>query len=320
MNRPWQPSATIDALRRRAGIINRIREFFAERGVLEVDTPSLSHAAVSDPFLHPFATEYVPEGGGQAAMLYLHTSPEYPMKRLLAAGSGAIWQLCKVYRNGEIGRRHNPEFSMLEWYRPGFDHHQLMDEVDALVRAVLAGESARRVTYAAVFAEHTGLDIHQCSDADLQSLAAARCGFQGELSRDGYLNLLFSECVEPRLQAPTMVYAFPASQAALARVVEGDDRVPSAARFEMFVKGMELANGYFELTDADEQLRRFEADQAQREALGIAALPIDMPMVDALRSGMPSCAGVALGVDRLVMLALGASTIGEVIAFDTQRA
>ena len=253
-------------------------------------------------------------------MLYLHTSPEYPMKRLLAAGTGAIWQLCKVDRNGEIGRRHNPEFSMLEWYRPGFDHHQLMDEVDALVRAVLAGESARRVTYAAVFAEHTGLDIHQCSDADLQSLAAARCGFQGELSRDGYLNLLFSECVEPRLQAPTMVYAFPASQAALARVVEGDDRVPSAARFEMFVKGMELANGYFELTDADEQLRRFEADQAQREALGIAALPIDMPLVDALRSGMPSCAGVALGVDRLVMLALGASTIGEVIAFDTQRA
>ena len=320
MNRPWQPSATIDALRRRAGIINRIREFFAERGVLEVDTPSLSHAAVSDPFLHPFATEYVPEGGGQAAMLYLHTSPEYPMKRLLAAGSGAIWQLCKVYRNGEIGRRHNPEFSMLEWYRPGFDHHQLMDEVDALVRAVLAGESARRVTYAAVFAEHTGLDIHQCSDADLQSLAAARCGFQGELSRDGYLNLLFSECVEPRLQAPTLVYAFPASQAALVRVVEGDDRVPSAARFEMFVKGMELANGYFELTDADEQLRRFEADQAQREALGIAALPIDIPLVDALRSGMPSCAGVALGVDRLVMLALGASTIGEVIAFDTQRA
>ncbi len=320
MNRPWQPSATIDALRRRAGIINRIREFFAERGVLEVDTPSLSHAAVSDPFLHPFATEYVPEGGGQAAMLYLHTSPEYPMKRLLAAGSGAIWQLCKVYRNGEIGRRHNPEFSMLEWYRPGFDHHQLMDEVDALVRAVLAGESARRVTYAAVFAEHTGLDIHQCSDADLQSLAAARCGFQGELSRDGYLNLLFSECVEPRLQAPTMVYAFPASQAALARVVDGDDLVPSAWRFEMFVKGMELANGYFELTDADEQLRRFEADQAQREALGIAASPIDMPLVDALRSGMPSCAGVALGVDRLVMLALGASTIGEVIAFDTQRA
>ncbi|WP_341707865.1 elongation factor P--(R)-beta-lysine ligase [Halopseudomonas sp.] len=320
MNRPWQPSATIDALRQRAGIINRIRAFFAERCVLEVDTPSLSHAAVSDPFLHPFSAEYIPEGGGQAAMLYLHTSPEYPMKRLLAAGSGAIWQLCKVYRNGEIGRRHNPEFSMLEWYRPGFDHHQLMDEVDALVRTVLAGEPARRVTYAAVFAQHTGLDIHQCSDAELQGLAEQRCGFRGELSRDGYLNLLFSECVEPQLQAPTMVYAFPASQAALAQVVEGDDRVPSAARFEMFVQGMELANGYFELTDANEQLRRFEVDQTQREALGLATLPIDMPLVEALRSGMPSCAGVALGVDRLVMLALGASTIGEVIAFDTERA
>ncbi|MEL0167830.1 MAG: elongation factor P--(R)-beta-lysine ligase [Pseudomonadaceae bacterium] len=320
MSRQWQPSATIDALRRRAGIINRIRQFFAERGVLEVDTPSLSHAAVSDPFLHPFATEYVPEGGGQAAMLYLHTSPEYPMKRLLAAGSGAIWQLCKVYRNGEIGRRHNPEFSMLEWYRPGFDHHQLMDEVDALVRDVLACAAARRVSYAAVFAEHTGLDIHQCADAELRALAAERCGFQGELSRDGYLNLLFSECVEPQLQAPTMVYAFPASQAALAQVVDGDDVVPSAARFEMFVQGMELANGYFELTDAGEQLRRFEADQRHRESLGLPALPIDMPLVAALQAGMPSCAGVALGVDRLVMLALGASTIAEVIAFDTERA
>ena len=320
MTREWRPSASIEALRQRADIINRIRRFFAERQVLEVDTPSLSHAAVSDPFLHPFSADYIPEGGGQAATLYLHTSPEYPMKRLLAAGSGAIWQLCKVYRNGEMGRRHNPEFSMLEWYRPGFDHHQLMDEVDALVREVLACAPARRVSYAAVFAEHTGLDIHRCGDADLQQLAAARCGFQGELSRDGYLNLLFSDCVEPQLQAPTMVYAFPASQAALAQVVEGDDVVPSAARFEMFVQGMELANGYFELTDANEQLRRFQVDQQQREALGLSVLPIDMPLVDALEAGMPSCAGVALGVDRLVMLALGASTIAEVIAFDTQRA
>ena len=320
MSRAWQPSATIDALRQRAGIINQIRQFFAERCVLEVDTPSLSHAAVSDPFLHPFATDFVPEGGGQAATLYLHTSPEYPMKRLLAAGSGPIWQLCKVFRNGEIGRRHNPEFSMLEWYRPGLDHHQLMDEVDALVCAVLASAPARRITYADAFAEHTGLDVHSCSDADLQKLAASRCGFAGELSRDGYLNLLFAECVEPALQAPTMVYAFPASQAALAQIVEGDDRVPAAARFELFVKGMELANGYFELTDADEQLRRFEADQGQREALCVPALPIDLPLVDALRAGLPSCAGVALGVDRLVMLALGASTIAEVIAFDAGRA
>jgi len=320
MNIDWKPSATLVALRCRAAIINQIRQFFTEREVLEVDTPSLSHAAVSDPFLFPFATDYVPEGGGAVQRLYLHTSPEYPMKRLLAAGSGAIWQLCKVYRNGEVGGRHNPEFSMLEWYRPGFDHHRLMDEVDALVMRVLASAPARRVTYAAVFMEHTGLDIHTCSDTQLQVLARERCGFTGELQRDGWLNLLFSHCVEPQLLEPTMVYAFPASQAALARVVEGDDCVPSAARFELFVAGMELANGYFELTDAQEQARRFAADQAQRVQLSYPVLPLDEPLLAALRAGLPECAGVALGVDRLIMLALGASRIDQVIAFDLSRA
>ncbi|GAA6130895.1 EF-P lysine aminoacylase EpmA [Halopseudomonas sabulinigri] len=320
MSIDWKPGASLAALRRRAEIINQIRRFFADRDVLEVDTPSLSHAAVSDPFLFPFATDYVPEGGGAAQRLYLHTSPEYPMKRLLAAGSGAIWQLCKVYRNGEVGGRHNAEFSMLEWYRPGFDHHRLMDEVDALVMQVLGSSPARRVTYAAVFLEHTGLDIHTCSDAQLQALAYARCGFEGELQRDGWLNLLFSHCVEPQLLEPTMVYAFPASQAALARVVEGDDRLPSAARFELFVAGMELANGYFELTDAQEQARRFAADQAQREQLGYPLLPLDEPLLAALQAGLPECAGVALGVDRLIMLALDASRIDQVIAFDLRRA
>ncbi len=320
MNIDWKPGASLAALRRRADIINQIRHFFNERDVLEVDTPSLSRAAVSDPFLFPFATDYVPEGGGSTQRLYLHTSPEYPMKRLLAAGSGAIWQLCKVYRNGEVGGRHNAEFSMLEWYRPGFDHHRLMDEVDALVMQVLGSSPARRMTYAAAFLEHTGLDIHICSDAQLQALAHERCGFAGELQRDGWLNLLFSHCVEPQLLEPTMVYAFPASQAALARVVEGDDRLPSAARFELFVAGMELANGYFELTDAQEQARRFAADQAQREQLGYPVLPLDEPLMAALQAGLPDCAGVALGVDRLIMLALGASRIDQVIAFDLSRA
>lgn len=320
MSVDWKPSASIVALRRRAEIINQIRHFFAEREVLEVDTPSLSAAAVSDPHLFPFSTDYVPEGGSTTQRLYLHTSPEYPMKRLLAAGSGAIWQLCKVYRNGETGSRHNPEFSMLEWYRPGFDHHRLMDEVDVLVQQVLVSPPARRITYAAVFAEYTGLDIHACSDQQLQTLALERCGFSGELTRDGWLNLLFSHCVEPQLLEPTMVYAFPASQAALARVVEGDDEVPSAARFELFIAGMELANGYFELTDADEQARRFKADQQQRRTLGYAELPMDQPLLAALRSGLPECAGVALGVDRLIMLALGASGIDQVIAFDLARA
>lgn len=316
----WQPSASIDALRARAGIIGQVRQFFAERNVLEVETPCLSAAAVSDPQLHPFATDYVADGDQAAQRLYLHTSPEYPMKRLLAAGSGCIWQLCKVFRNGETGGRHNPEFSMLEWYRVGFDHHQLMDEVEALVVGILGCAAARRVTYASLFAEHLELDVHQCSDADLAQQGRNRCGFSGEMPRDGWLNLLFSHCIEPALQAPTMVYAFPASQAALAQVVDGDDAVPSAARFELFVQGMELANGYFELTDAKEQGRRFAADQRERAAMGKAALPVDTRLVDALNAGLPPCAGVALGLDRLVMLALGAPRIEQVIAFNFARA
>lgn len=316
----WQPSASIDALRARAKIIDRVRGFFAERAVLEVDTPCLSTAAVSDPQLQPFATDYIPDGSLVAQRLYLHTSPEYPMKRLLAAGSGCIWQLCKVFRNGETGGRHNPEFSMLEWYRLGFDHHRLMDEVDALVVGVLACAPAQRVTYASLFAQYLSLDIHQCGDDELARQGRQRCGFTGDLPRDGWLNLLFSHCVEPQLQAPTLVYAFPASQAALARVVAGDDEVPSAARFELFVQGMELANGYFELTDPKEQARRLHADQREREAMGVAALPVDTRLVDALEAGLPACAGVALGLDRLVMLALGAKRIDQVIAFSFERA
>lgn len=316
----WQPTAPLANLRKRADIINGIRRFFTERAVLEVETPSLSSAAVSDPHLFPFATDYVPEGGGAAQRLFLHTSPEYPMKRLLAAGSGCIWQLSRVYRNGETGSRHNPEFSMLEWYRIGFDHHQLMDEVDDLVVSLLGTERSRRVTYAALFEDYLQVDIHTAADAELARLGRERCDFQGELDRDGWLNLLFSHCIEPQLQQPTMVYAFPASQAALARVVTGDDRVPSAARFELFIHGMELANGYFELTDAAEQARRFAADQQQREVLDRPVLPIDSRLLAGLQQGLPECAGVALGVDRLVMLAVGASRIDEVIAFPFSRA
>lgn len=316
----WQPSATITALRGRAAVVDQIRRFFADQGVLEVDTPALSRAAVSDPHLFPFATAFIPDGGGVPTWHYLQTSPEYPMKRLLAAGSGPIWQLCKVFRNGESGGRHNPEFSMLEWYRPGFDHHRLMDEVDELVSGIIGCAPARRVLYATLFTDLLGLDIHACSDAQLASEARTRCGFTGDLTRDGWLELLFSHCIEPQLIEPTLVYAFPASQAALARVVEGDDRVPSAARFELFVRGMELANGYFELTDPEEQTRRFNSDQEQRQQLGRSVLPVDELLIDALRAGLPSCAGVALGVDRLVMLALGAERIEEVIAFGFDRA
>jgi lysyl-tRNA synthetase class 2 len=320
MMHQWQPSASMSALRGRAAVIARIRAFFADRDVLEVDTPALSRAAVSDPHLFPFATAFVPDGGGAPSWHYLQTSPEYPMKRLLAAGSGSIWQLAKVFRNGESGSRHNPEFSMLEWYRPGYDHHRLMDEVDELLCAILSVAPARRVIYATLFADWLSLDIHRCSDAQLADEARMRCSFMGELSRDGWLELLFSHCIEPQLMEPTLVYAFPASQAALAQVVDGDDHVPSAARFELFVRGMELANGYFELTDPQEQARRFGLDQDRRRELGRSVHPVDERLIDALRAGMPSCAGVALGVDRLVMLALGAERIEEVIAFGFDRA
>lgn len=317
----WQPTASLTALRRRAELLTLVRQFFAQRQVLEVETPMLSMAAVSDPQLQPFETRFEPDGGGSGLSLYLHTSPEYPMKRLLAAGSGPIWQLCRVFRNGEQGRRHNPEFSMLEWYRPGLDHHHLMDEVEALTQEVLAHASARRVRYADLFREQfSGLDIHQCSVAKLAELGNLHTGYRGELSRDGWLDLLFSHVIEPSLIAPTFVYAYPASQAALAQVVDGDDQVPVAARFEYFIQGMELANGYLELTDAAEQARRFAADQQQREAKGKAILPVDQHLVDALSSGMPESAGVALGFDRLLMLALGASHIDEVLAFPLARA
>ncbi len=317
----WQPTASLVALRRRAELLTQVRQFFALRQVLEVETPMLSMAAVSDPQLHPFETRFEPDGGGAGRILYLHTSPEYPMKRLLAAGSGPVWQLCRVFRNGEQGRRHNPEFSMLEWYQPGMNHHQLMDQVEALTHSVLGHAGARRVRYADLFKEYfAGLDIHQCATTELAELGCLHTGFTGELSRDAWLDLLFSHVIEPDLLAPTFVYAWPASQAALAQVVDGDDRVPVAARFEYFIQGMELANGYLELTDADEQTRRFAADQQQRIALGKAALPVDQYLVDALSAGLPESAGVALGFDRLLMLAMGASHINEVLAFPLARA
>lgn len=317
----WQPTATFTALRRRAELLAQVRAFFARRQLLEVETPMLSMAAVSDPQLQPFATCYLPDGGGAGRTLYLHTSPEYPMKRLLAAGSGPIWQLCRVFRNGEQGRKHNPEFSMLEWYQPGMDHHQLMDEVEALTVEVLGHARARRVRYAELFSEHfAGLNVHQCETAELAALGRQHTGFSGELARDAWLDLLFSHVIEPSLLAPTFVYAWPASQAALAQVIEGDDRVPVAARFEYFIQGMELANGYLELTDAAEQARRFAADQQARENMGKAALPVDQYLVAALAAGLPASAGVALGFDRLLMLALGARQIEDVLAFPLARA
>ncbi|OOF12880.1 MULTISPECIES: elongation factor P--(R)-beta-lysine ligase [unclassified Salinivibrio] len=319
----WQPTASITQLKKRSAIIARIRQFFAERAVWEVDTPALSQAAVTDVHLHSFSTSLVGPGFAKGLPLYLMTSPEFHMKRLLAAGSGAIYQISKAFRNEEAGRYHNPEFTMLEWYRPDFDHHQLMDEMDALLQAVLKCQGATRMSYQAAFQSCTGLCPLRADIDQLRALAATQ-GLaditEDETDKDTLLQLLFSVMVEPNIgqQAPAFVYDFPASQAALAKISEADPRV--AHRFEVYFQGIELANGFYELQDAHEQRRRFEADNAMRVARGLRPQPIDQHLLAALEAGLPDCAGVALGIDRLVMLALGCDHIDAVTAFPVSRA
>lgn len=316
----WPPNASLAALHQRAALLARIRQFFAERAVLEVETPLMSHYSVTDPHLQPFVSHY--QGPGGARTLYLQTSPEYHMKRLLAAGSGAIYQLFRACRNEEHGRNHNTEFTLLEWYRPGFDDSALIDEVDALLQATLGCQPAEHLSYQRAFVRHTGLCPLEASLAELRAIAPPHCAelAASETDRDTLLQLLFAECVEPHIgrDRPCAISRFPASQAALARICADDRRV--AARFEFYFKGIELANGFYELTDANEQRHRFAADNHKRAALGREPRAADEWLLAALAHGLPDCAGVALGVDRLLMLALGAQRIDEVIAFALPRA
>lgn len=330
MSSDWRPAAGLEALRLRARLLASVREFFAARGVLEVETPCLGAATVTDPHLHSLATRL-----GERTY-HLQTSPEYAMKRLLAAGSGPVYQLARAFRDGEVGRRHNPEFTLLEWYRPGFDHHRLMDEVEELLAEVAGIPSgvrgpAERLTYAEAFRIHAGVDPF--ADPPDRLAEAARAASGGSVpdlgdDRDAWLDLLMGTVVEGRLGLsgeggrPTFVYDFPASQAALARVrapiPEGGPAV--AERFELFVEGVELANGFHELADPAEQRRRFERDLARRRERGLPEPPMDERLLAALESGLPDCAGVALGFDRLVMLVAGAESISQVLAFPADRA
>ncbi|WP_070970541.1 elongation factor P--(R)-beta-lysine ligase [Vibrio sonorensis] len=323
MTAQWFPSASIERLKQRAHILAKVRQFFASKGVLEVDTPAMSHATVTDIHLHTFNTEFVGPGYANGQRLYFMTSPEFHMKRLLAAGSGCIYQINKAFRNEESGRYHNPEFTMLEWYRVGFDHHKLMDEMDELLQQILDCQSAKRMTYQQAFIDVLSV----CPlDASMEALkkVAGELGLQDiaekEQDRDTLLQLLFSIGVEPKIgnDAPAFVYDFPASQAALAKINADDPRV--ADRFEVYFKGIELANGFHELDDAKEQLKRFEQDNAMRSKMGLKPQPIDMNLIEALDAGLPSCAGVALGIDRLIMLALGCDHIDQVTAFAFPRA
>ena len=317
----WRPTATLTALRRRADALATTREFFRARNVLEVETPALVNAPVSDVNLGSVRVDVT----GIATPLWLHTSPEYAMKRLLAAGAGDIYQVCRVYRGAERGRQHNPEFTMLEWYRLGFSLEDLMNEVAALVRELLgaAGLQVEFVTYRDAVRKHAGFDP---LEADLGVLAATAqaLGFDAERAatagRDELLDLIVGAQVGPALgaNALTFLHRYPASQAALAQLDPADPRV--ALRFELYHRGLELANGYHELASGAEQRQRFEADLASRAARGLPTATLDRRLLAALDAGLPDCAGVALGFDRVLMLATGATRIDEVLAFPVERA
>lgn len=317
----WKPSASIKNLIQRAKIIHEIRQFFTERGVLEVETPAMSEFSVTDVHLSTFNTQFLSPFANQAKRLHLITSPEYHMKRLLACGSGPIFQLCRVFRNEEAGKRHNPEFTMLEWYRPHFDMYRLINEVDDLLQQILDCEPAESFSYQFVFQTYVGLDPLSASKSQLVAKAREH-GLQcdDDEQRDTLLQFLFSEVVEAHIgkERPTVVYHFPATQAALAQISTEDHRI--AERFEFYYKGLELANGFHELSDANEQFRRFEQDNKQREEMGLPPQQLDSRFLEALKAGIPNCSGVALGVDRLLMIAMDADRIDEVMAFSVDRA
>ncbi|MGA9854315.1 MAG: EF-P lysine aminoacylase EpmA [Gammaproteobacteria bacterium] len=315
----WRPTASTANLKLRAELLKKLRAFFEARGVMEVETPALSHAGVTDRHLASFSVQQ--PGNGD---LYLQTSPEFHMKRLLAAGSGDIYQLCKVFREGEAGRRHNPEFTLLEWYRLEFDHHHLMREVVELVSTLLPYRLAEPeyLSYQEAFERYAGFNPFTGGPADCRA-ALQEHGISlpaAELDYDSWLDLTAGTLVYPALGEGgiTFIFDYPISQAALARIRAGDP--PVAERFEAFLNGMELANGFHELSDAEEQRQRFEHDLRLRAAQGLPPLPVDEKLLAALQAGLPACAGVALGFDRLVMLAAGADRIEDVITFPIQRA
>jgi len=316
----WAPAASLEVLRLRAALLGRARVYFAATGALEVETPVLVGAAVTD--VHLESLEVHSSDGARVG--FLHTSPEYAMKRLLCAGAPDLFQVAHVFREGERGRHHNPEFTMIEWYRLGVDHHDLMRDVESLLRALLeplrAVGATRTVTYAEAFRAELDCDPLAASAAELAARLRRRgtdvpATLAGD--RDGLLDLAMATQVAPRFAGDrlTFVHDFPASQAALARV-----RGPVASRFEAFWGGLELANGFHELGDADEQARRFAADRAERARRGQPLRDADARFLAALARGLPSCAGVALGFDRVAMIAAGASRIDEVLAFPFERA
>lgn len=324
MSQPsWKPTASNELLRERAKMLADIRRFFDLRNVMEVETPILANAPVTDPHLVNFKTSFLSPLDSGERTLYLQTSPEYAMKRLLCAGSGCIYQICKSFRNEEAGQFHNPEFTMLEWYRVGFDHWQLMNETDQLLQKVLDTPTATRMSYQDAFLTHLNYDPLSQDENKLRTICKEQ-GFEdfarSESNIDTLLQLLFSHVIEKQIgtDAPCIIYDFPASQSALARISKEDPRV--AERFEVYYLGIELANGFHELSDAKEQKKRFDSDNLLRQQIGVAPAKVDLHLIEALNHGLPDCAGIAMGIDRLLMLKTKQNNIERVMAFNVDNA
>ncbi|MFC0180723.1 elongation factor P--(R)-beta-lysine ligase [Thorsellia kenyensis] len=318
----WQPTASNTTLVKRANFMRRIRQFFEPRGVLEVETPILSQFAVTDTNLSSFKTELYLNSSYNHSPLYLITSPEYHMKRMVASGSGAIFQIGKCFRNEESGRIHNPEFTMLEWYRPFFTMMNLIKEVDELLQYLLNCPACDYLSYQHAMQKHLNIDPLTDPLCELQTTAVS-LGWDGakeENHRDTLLQFLFAIGVEPHigLEKPMAIFHFPASQAALAKINETDHRV--AERFEFYYKGVELANGFHELTCPIEQRKRFELDNLERIEKGLMPMPIDEYLLAALSQGMPPTSGVAIGLDRVFMLSQNKSSLAEIMSFPITKA
>jgi len=323
----WQPTLTWKDAQQRAEIIRKIRQFFADRNVLEVETPALSQGTVTDVHLEALTCQYYflkDSSTEHATSLYLQTSPEFHMKRLLASGYGDIFQIAKAFRHEEAGRHHNPEFTLLEWYRLGFDHFELMNEVAELLKATLNCAEPSKITYQRLFIDQVALDPLTATREQLLLVISKNNKLSDWLSReldvDILLQFIFSEIIEPTIgiDAPCFVYNFPKSQASLAQICPTDDRV--AQRFECYYHGIELVNGFNELTDSKKQIERFQEDNKKRKHSAMPEKSIDNYFISALAHGLPQCSGVALGVDRLIMLALKAEDIEQVISFPIDRA
>jgi elongation factor P--(R)-beta-lysine ligase len=315
----WKSDAAVATLRIRAETLAKIRIFFAAKNVLEVETPLLAHSTVTDVYIQSLAVNR--SAATSEETLYLQTSPEFSMKRLLGIGIGPIYQICKAFRQGESSKQHNPEFTMLEWYQPGYSMNDLMDEVEQLVKSLLNCAAVSRISYRDIFLQHFDIDPHSISLEELGELANRKMDLSSDdLDKTDFLQLLFGKFIEAELPENCLIYDFPADQAALAVIEEDKFGVSVAKRFELFCNGMEIANGYFELLDPVEQRARFEADIERRHEQKLPNYAADEKLIAAMESGIPACAGVALGIDRLIMLLAKIKNISEVISFTTDRA